>query len=160
ILVSRVLFGHSPEWDDRLVALQPVLATSVLCVIVFLWVRRITSSEAWAYALALVTGFSTIFWPYAYMAMEPTQSLFLFLAGYLTLGTDARSTWRRWVAIALCGGVAISVKGNGAALAPAIGFLALTQLRRTRTDGRRGGFSWRKPAVLVAILGLLYGLSA
>src|SRR5262252_5019612 len=46
ILVSRILFGHSPEWDDRLVSLQPILATSVLCVVAFLWVRRVTSSEA------------------------------------------------------------------------------------------------------------------
>src|SRR5215471_18808937 len=92
------------------------------------------------------------------MAMEPTQSLFLFLAGYLTLGSDTRSTWRRWIAIALCGGIAISVKANGAALVPAIALLALTQLRGTRAGG--GRFSWRMPVVLVAILGLLYGLSA
>jgi len=160
ILVSRILFGHSPEWDDRLVSLQPILATSLLCALVFVWVRKITASDAWAYTLALATAFTTILWPYAYMAMEPTQSLFLFLAGYLALGAETRNTWRRWIAIALCAGVAISVKANGAALVPAMACLILTQLRRTRTDGERGPLSWRKPVVLIAILGPLYGLSA
>jgi hypothetical protein len=161
ILVSRILFGHSPEWDDHLVSLQPVLATSLLCALVFVWVRKITASDAWAYTLALATGFTTIFWPYAYMAMEPTQSLFLFLAGYLALGAETRNTWRRWVAIALCGGVAIGVKANGAALVPAIAFLMIVQLRRTRIASATAGRSyWSKPFVLVAILGMLYGFSA
>src|SRR5206468_6773775 len=88
LLVSRLLSGSSAESADRILAIEPVLVTSLLVTLVFTWVHRITSSLVWGYCLALIAGLSTMLWPYAYIGLETTQSLFLLLSGFLALSSE------------------------------------------------------------------------
>jgi len=99
------------------------LMTSLLGTLIFIWVRRITSSLIWSYVLATVAAFSTLLWPYAYIGFETTQSLFLMLAGYLALGSERQKSWPHTLLFALACVVAVGVKMTGMFLVPAAGFL-------------------------------------
>lgn len=113
-------FGDA--WVDHLVALEPIVETSGICVIIFLWTRQLTNSLKWAYVLTLAAAFTTMLWPYAYIALETTQSFFLLLSGYLSLGSPVRSS-RRTLAFALSAAVAVSAKATGVFLVPAVSVL-------------------------------------
>ena len=88
----------------------------------FLWLRRLTS-PGWSFLLALVAGFCTMLWPYAYIGVEVKQSVALILAGYLGLTDDGKASWPRVLLFALSCAVAVSVKASGTFLVPAILFL-------------------------------------
>jgi hypothetical protein len=119
VVIGNLLGG---SWSDRLLSLEPVLATAGICALLFVWARRVTESDRWAYTLTLVAAFSTMLWPYAYIGMETTQSFFLMLTAYLVLGGHARSK-RRTLGVALGAAVAVSVKVTGTFLVPAVAFL-------------------------------------
>ena len=124
LAVARIAFGPSAEWADRALSLQPVLSTALICTILFAWTLRLTGSPAWGAVLGLLAGFSTMLWPYAYIGLETTQSLFLLLAALLALETDAPPTWTRSLLFAACGAVAVSIKTPSVFLLPALTWLA------------------------------------
>jgi hypothetical protein len=126
---GRALGGPDSVWEDRLASMQPVLATAGLVTLVFVWASRLAASRRRAFWLALACGFCTMLWPYAYIGMEPVQSLFLLLAGYLALEAPEPS-WKRTAAFSLCAALAVASKSAGAALLPAVLYLAWVLLRR------------------------------
>lgn len=160
LLFSRLFFGASPQWAERILSIQPVIVTALICTVVFVWVRRITGSFVWGYVLALITGLSTMLWPYAYIGLETTQSLFLLLSGYLALGSDRKKTWSHALLFSLSCGLAISLKSNGIFLAPAVAFLCFVYNRGKSADAPLKTINWRKTATTVAIIVALYELSA
>jgi hypothetical protein len=124
LTVARIAFGPSAEWADRALSLQPVLSTALIAAILFAWTWRLTGSPAWATALGLLAVFSTTLWPYAYIGLETTQSLFLLLAAFLALETDGEPTWTRSLLFAACGAGAVSIKTASVFLVPALAWLA------------------------------------
>ncbi|MGB8772288.1 MAG: hypothetical protein WCC92_21950, partial [Candidatus Korobacteraceae bacterium] len=114
------LKGHlNQDWTS---SLEPVFLTALLVTVLFIWLRRLTSS-GWSFLLALVAGFCTLLWPYAYVGLEVKQSLALLLAGYLGLTDDRKATWPRLILFAFSCAVAVSVKASGTFLVPAILFV-------------------------------------
>jgi hypothetical protein len=160
LLIARLFFGNSPVWADRVLSVQPVLVTSLLCTLIFIWVRRITSSLAWSYVLALVAAFSTMLWAYAYIGLETTQSLFLLLSAYIALGSDRRKTWPNALLFALTSGLAVSLKSNSILLAPAVLFVSVSYLRKilAQTPNKKTR-AWKAVAV-VSIIASMYLLNA
>lgn len=162
MLVKRILFGADPLWADRALALQPVLLTALLGAIILKWSSRLTGSLKQGYAVALSAAFATMLWPYAYIGLETTQSLFLALAGYLALDYERAPAWPRTFAFAAAAGVAASAKSNGLFLLPAIGFLALCYFWRDwRNPAAIFGElkrHWLKAVCLVSIIGLFLGM--
>ena len=74
-LAAYGLRPASTRLADGVEALEPVLETALIVALIFVWLRRLEVSAWWAWLLATGAGFATILWPYAYMGMEPTQSL-------------------------------------------------------------------------------------
>jgi hypothetical protein len=156
LLISKLFWGDSPVWADRMLAFQPVLATSALCTLIFIWIRRITSNAAWGYALAMVAAFSTMLWPYAYIGLETTQSLFLLLSGFMALGSDRKKTWLNAFVFALAAGLAVSLKSNSILLAPAVVFAIGAYIRdlqeASRTATSDGGKAVTGKSVMIALI--------
>ena len=117
-------------WEDRFASMQPVLATAAIATLVFVWASRLAGTRRRALGLALGAAFCTMLWPYAYIGMEPVQSLFLLAAGYLALEARPEPSRARTAAFSLCAAVAVASKSGGAALIPAILFAAFVMLRR------------------------------
>ncbi len=139
-LAGHLLGGGSPRVEDAFFSLSDLVLSAGLCSLLFLWVLRISGDPRWALVLGVGTAFGTMVWPYAYMGMEPAQSFFVLLAGFLVLGREpAPLPWSRTWAIALVLAVAISIKSNGIFLAPAVLFLGAVTLRAGR-GGDRGRF--------------------
>ena len=44
LVLGRPFFGAPLDWADRILAIQPILVTSLLCTLIFVWNRRITGS--------------------------------------------------------------------------------------------------------------------
>jgi len=160
LLLSRLFFGSSPQWADRILSIQPVLITSLICTLVFIWVRRITGSLVWSYALGIVAALTTMLWPYAYIGLETTQSLFLLLSGYLALGSDRKNTWPHALFFALSCGLAVSLKSNSVFLAPAVALLCFVYTRSKSADPALKTTDWRKTTAVVATIVSVYGLNA
>jgi hypothetical protein len=157
LLTSRILFGGTFEWSDTTLAVQPIVVTALLCTLIFVWVQRITSSLSWAYVLGLTAGVSTMLWPYAYMGLETTQSLFLLLCGYLAIESEAKKSWPRVLMFAFSCAMAIGVKLNGILLVPAVGFLMLCYFRRGSSgNGKLSLAQWRKCFVALLIVTSLF----
>ncbi len=150
ILLSRVLFGESRIWMGRILLLQTILATSLLCALILVWTRKLTGSCVWGYCLALFTGVSTMLWPYAYIGMETTQSLFLFYGSYIVLIREKKDTWLEAAQVGLACAVAVSAKMNGIFLIPAVGFLLL--LYFTKDSAPRTKRNWLRYAFIVAVV--------
>lgn len=131
ILLSKAFFGESRIWMGRVLLLQTILATSLLCTLILLWVRRLTGSRVWGYLLALFAGVATMLWPYAYIGMETTQSLFLLGAAYLVLQREKKGSWGEAAQLGLACAVAVSAKMSGIFLLPAAGFLLLIYFTKT-----------------------------
>jgi hypothetical protein len=124
LTAARIAFGSSAEWANRALSLQPVLSTALICTVLFVWTRRLTGSAAWGATLGLLAGFSTMLWPYAYIGLETTQSLFLLLAGFLALEAAGTPTWPRSLLFAACSAAAVSIKTASVFLVPALAWLA------------------------------------
>lgn len=157
ILVGRLAFGPSFAAADRGASLQPIVFTSFICTLILIWARRLTGSELWGYVLALTAALSTLFWPYAYIGLEPSQSLFLLLSGFTALSCDRKRGWPLTLAFACSCGLAVSVKSTGLFLIPAIAFLLFCYFRPVRVErGDRDYLDWKKVAAAIAVVATLY----
>ncbi|MBO0721012.1 MAG: glycosyltransferase family 39 protein [Blastocatellia bacterium] len=153
ILLSKFFFGESRIWMGRVLLLQTILATSLLCTLILLWVRRLTGSRVWGYLLALFAGVATMLWPYAYIGMETTQSLFLFGAAYLVLLRDKKGSWSEAAQLGLACAVAVSAKMNGIFLLPAVGFLLLIYFTKTPTpESGLSKSNWPKYTFIIGLI--------
>jgi hypothetical protein len=74
-----------------------------LCTVLFLWLRKLTT-PGMSILLTLAAAFGTMLWPYAYIGLEPKQSLFVLLAGYLALTDKGLRTWVRILLFGVSGG--------------------------------------------------------
>jgi len=156
VLAAR-LFDRSAQTTDRALSLEPMLATAWMCTIVFVWARRLSGSAAWGFSLGVATAFTTMAWPYAYIGLETTQSLFVLLTAFLAFGDDAPATWPRVLGLAACASVAISVKANSIYLVPAVGFALLTFAARARASHNERVLALAaKATCAVAIIGGVY----
>jgi hypothetical protein len=160
VAASRVLFGPSEAWADRAMALEPVLAVSVIVSLTFVWVHRITGSLKWAAMLTGIAAFTTMLWPYAYIGMETSMSLFVFLAGFLALGPRQNVTRRVWIGFALSAGLALGLKVDGTVLIPAVVFLIGTFHQRQRAMGIAAKCVFRRTAWIVLIAAAIYAIAA
>lgn len=122
---GRLIFGDSVKWAGRLMIFQPILATSLLCTLLLIWIYRLTANLRMALLLAGCAGLGTMLWPYAYVGLETTQSLALLVAAYLALGRKPQRSWPEVLLFGAACAVTLAVKLNGVFLAPAIGFLVL-----------------------------------
>lgn len=160
------LFPDSPRFAERFVALLPLLETALIATLLFLWTTRLTASLRWGLALALGGAFCTLLWPYAYIGLELTQALALFLAGFLALGRDDTSAMAgrgRTLGFVAAAAVAVAAKGTGLLLFPAVAYLAYRYFHRRATRRAPGatGVS-RRPlsatvASLVVVLAVVFG---
>ncbi|MFN0087756.1 MAG: hypothetical protein ACKVX9_20360 [Blastocatellia bacterium] len=141
------LAGGSLDYKDAALAFYPLVLTALLCTLVFAWGRRLTT-ERRAYGLALGPAFSTFLWPYAYIGMEPAQSLFLLVGGYLALREGARN-WAATLGFAISIAIACAAKSNGAFLLPALAWLTVCFFR----DGRR--FDRSKCLRILLVVGIV-----
>ena len=160
LAVSHAVSGPSAAPEERWLSIQPMLATALLVTVLFVWCSRLAGSRTWGFLLALAAGFATMLWPYAYIGLETTQSLFLLLAAYLALGTTRRLTWPRALAFGLCAGIALSAKSGGILLAPAVAYLAWRLSKApSRGEGESPG-AVAKAAAGVLLLALIYAVNA
>ena len=111
-----------------MLSFKPVLVTAALVTLLFFWLRLLSSPEV-ALLLTLAGAFGTMLWPYAYISMEPLQSLFVLLAGFLGLACGPIRGWWRMLAFAAVCGIAVSLKSTGLVFFPAIGYLLYVQFR-------------------------------
>lgn len=160
LVVSRVLFGSSHVWSGRVIVLQTILATSLLCALLLIWTRRLTGSWVWAYWVALAAGIATMLWPYAYIGMETTQSLFVVVAGYMALERERRRTWSGLLQFTAVCVIVASDKQNGVFLLPAVGYLIWNYCR----DKEGAGWAalarhWKEAAIVTAAIGLTMALN-
>ncbi len=164
LLTQQFLFGQNSFWADRLMALQPVLFTSLISTIILRWSKRLTGNWKISVANALAASFATMLWPYAYIALETTQSLFLLLAGFMALNYEKLPTWPRTLMLGLAAGVAASAKSNGFFLLPAIGFLVVSFFWRDWENysaiWAALKHEWRKAVSLVLIILAFYWLGS
>lgn len=160
LLLEPLLPFNSSFPADRILSLQPVMMTSAISTIILKWSRRLTGSLKLAIAVTLSASFATMLWPYAYIGLETTQSLFLLLAGYLALNYEKPVTWPRTLVLALSAGVAASAKSNGLFLLPALGFLVCAYFWRD-WQNYQSLFSvlkkeWAKASFLASIILMFY----
>ncbi len=150
--------SERPASADVAMSWQPMLATATLVAVLFVWGTRLAASREWGLWLSLAGGFATLLWPYAYIGLETTQSLFLLLAGFLALDDSAPRTWGRSLLFGLCAAVAVGVKSGGVLLLPACAYLAWCFFRgRAGQPGRalRG-----KAAATLLLVALLFAANS
>ncbi len=164
LLFQPLLPIKSSYLADRLLSLQPIVMTAVISTIILKWSRQLTGGWKLAIAVTLSASFATMLWPYAYIGLETTQSLFLLLAGFLALNYEQPATWPRTIALGLAAGVAASAKSNGLFLLPALGFLVCAYLWRDWRNYRAlfGVFrqEWAKALCLVLMILAFYWIGS
>jgi hypothetical protein len=112
--------------QDYLLSLQPIVLTAGMMVLVFLWLRKV--STPWMSLLLTLTGaFATMLWPYAYIGLETKQSFFILLVGFLALANGKIRSWRGLVLFGIAGGLSLTIKGTGIVMWPAIAWLVYVQ---------------------------------
>jgi hypothetical protein len=161
VALGDAFAARLPSAGEGTMSLQPLLATSLLVTVLFVWASRLAGSRAWGFAIALAAAFATLLWPYAYIGLETTQSLFLFLAGYVALdasspqsGARPRS-WPRVLCFAACAALAISAKSGGILLAPAVAYLAWCLF-----SGPSGAASRTKALATLLIVAAVFGANS
>jgi len=137
--------------QDFMLAFLPVLSTATVITLLFAWLLDLTSPRR-AFLVALGGAFGTMLWPFAYIGLETTQSLFLVLAGYRALARGPSNSWTAAVILGICCGLTVGVKSTGIVLLPAVIWLIYAQYRDR----------WRHqiPKILVAlaVTGLIWFL--
>ena len=118
-------FFVSTDWT---LSFQPPFFTAALMALTYLWLRKICS-PATSIFLTLAGAFGTMLWPYAYIGLEPKQSFFVLLAGYLGLARGKIRGWPRVVLFAVICGLALNAKSTGVVMWPAIAYLLYVQFR-------------------------------
>lgn len=140
--------------QEQVLSVAPVLWTSGIIALLFVWLRRITQHVIWSYTLSLIAAFCTLLWPYAYIGLEPKLSLCVVAAGYLALETAGGATYPRSLLLGLACGGAISLKVSGTYLVPAIAFLmSVYTLRQRRAPDPR--WPWHM-LLVVAVAVVVY----
>jgi hypothetical protein len=152
LAVGRILERRAGISQEQVLSVAPVLWTSGTIALLFVWLRGITQHAAWSYTLSLIAGFCTLLWPYAYIGLEPKQSLCVVAAGYLALSTVGRATYARTLLLGLACAGAISVKASGTYVIPAVAFLMGVYILRQR---RALGASWPWHMLLVVAVAVL-----
>jgi len=157
-LVGHWVGAGSPAPESMLLSFEIAAMSAAICALLYLWIVRLTGSMPWGLVLSLGAAFGTLIWPYAYIGLEPAQSFFLLLAGYVALATPEGSiSYRRTAALALALAVAVSVKSNGIFLIPVAGYLLIVYLQRAAAgdiNHRRRLVRFHGIPAAVAILGL------
>ena len=129
-LVGHWLGGGSPAAESALLSFELSVLSAGICALLFLWVLRLTGNASWALLLSVGAAFGTLIWPYAYIGLEPTQSFFLLLAGFVALSeSEGRVSPVRTLVLAIALAIAVSVKSNGIFLLPAAVLLVFLYLR-------------------------------
>lgn len=147
LLAVARLGARSHAGEEVVLAMAPVLATAGISTLLYVWSSRLAGSRAWGFAIALAGTFATMLWPYAYIGMEPLQSLLLLAAAFCALGHPPEiPSWRRSLLFGLLAGLALSAKSIGFLLVPAVGYLFVRLFR----SGGRGAFGRAATAVALA----------
>jgi hypothetical protein len=126
-LCNHLFFDGSEAWLRRIILLHPILLTTLLCTLVFAWIRRICVCPRYCFWLAIATGLATMLWPYSYISLETSQSLALLLAAFLVLGRSLKGTWSETCQFALIAAIAVVAKMSSILLLPAILWLTWLQ---------------------------------
>ncbi len=121
-----IKFGKLFLSADFGLSLEPVLSTSLLVVVLFLWLRKLCSAGM-SLLLAVTAAFGTMLWPYAYIGLETKQSLFVMLAAYLGLASGKIQGWPKLIQFAVVCGLALNLKATGIVMWPAIAYLIYAQ---------------------------------
>jgi hypothetical protein len=138
---------------DFIMSFQPVVLTAALVTLLFIWLRRFATPGV-SLLLTLAGAFGTMLWPYAYIGLETKQSLFIFIAGYLSLARGKIRGRRGLIAFAIICGVAVNLKYTGFVMLPAVGYLVYAQFR---DDWR---LRWRQALGVLTIIGSFCLLNA
>ena len=159
VALGAAMPSRADRWEEIGFSVVPALATALTVAVAYVWCRRLSGDRRFALLLALGAAFGTMLWPYAYIGLETTASLFLLLAGFAALSPPRPPpTWARTLAFAGCAAVAVSVKSTGMMLLPAVAFLAVELFRR------RGGSAdanlAAKAAVAAAVIVLVFAGNA
>lgn len=109
-----------------MLSFEPCLLTAALVTLLFLWLRKICTLGMSLF-LALTAAFGTILWQYAYIGLEPKQSFFLFLAGYLAQADGKIDRSPRLLLFGFSCGLASSLKTTRITLWPVIAYLIYFQ---------------------------------
>jgi hypothetical protein len=150
-LLGGRLLGLPGSADGALFSLLPLVSTALLSTVVLLWAAE-AAGLVTGLMLAVTAAFATILWPYAYIGLEPVQSLFVMLAGYLALREGGPDSWPACIAFGAASGLAVSAKQNGAFLMPAVAYLVYCFFRRdARPPGRSQGARLTVVLLLLAI---------
>ncbi|HKG23079.1 MAG TPA: glycosyltransferase family 39 protein, partial [Blastocatellia bacterium] len=161
ILVGKLFLGAAPEKSALALSLQPVIFSALLCTLLFEWVRRITGSLSWAFVLGLAAAFSTMIWPYAYIGLETTQSLFFLLTAFIAIELRENRSWKTAIILSVCAAMSISLKSNGVFLGPAVAYLGYVYFRPELESGlRESRRLLLRPAVSASIVLSLYLLNS
>ena len=124
-----VVFGKLAISPDFIMSFEPILLTAALLVLLFVWLRSVTS-PGMSLLLTFAAAFGTMLWPYAYIGLEPKQSFFILLAGYLALACGPIRGWPRVVGFAVVCGLVVALKSTGIVLFPVIGWLLYVQFQK------------------------------
>ncbi len=147
--------GHltTPIWigPERALSAQPVLFTALLGTLAFVWAFRLAGSRVWALVIGLSAVFATVLWPYAYIGLETSQSLCLIAAAYIALESGPHASWSRTLAVAVVGGLAVSLKINGIFLVPAVAFAVFRFVWSGSSRGRSA-----KVAVITTLMAAFF----
>ncbi len=138
--------GKEMVSPDFMLSFQPGLLTAALVTVLFLWLRKLCS-PAMSLFLALTAAFGTMLWAYAYISLEPKQSLFVFLAGYLALSCGQLRNWPVFLLFAISCALAVTLKSTGIVLSPVVAYLVYVQFRS----------DWRERTGQLAALVLIVG---
>jgi hypothetical protein len=147
-----VVLGKFIISPDFMFSLEPVVMSAGLATLLYLWLRKV-ASPGMSLLIALTGAFGTMLWPYAYIGLEPKQSFFLMLAGYLALTRGPIRGWSRVLLFGTVCGLATTLKSTGAVLGPAMLYLIYVQFH---SDWRE---RWGQVAAVFAIMGAMYGFS-
>ncbi|MGH9767493.1 MAG: hypothetical protein ACREAB_08685, partial [Blastocatellia bacterium] len=120
ILPARMIAGADQAIATRALALHAPIFSALLVTLIFIWTHAITRSFAWSFPCALGAGFATMIWPYAYIGLETSQSLFLTLAGFLAFRENVANRRLGALSLTLVCAIAVSAKSNGLFLWPAV----------------------------------------
>ncbi|MBL8171857.1 MAG: hypothetical protein JNJ50_27100 [Acidobacteria bacterium] len=157
VLLGHFLPGDALKWAGRLLALQPILATALLCTLLRVWLLELSFSSKQSLLLVLAAAFTTMYWPYAYMGLETSQSLSLLLVGFWAFRQPRHQSWPAVLGFALCCACAVSLKTTGVFLLPAVAFAMFQYFRvLPQTSAAR----LPKLLVTLAIVGIMYAGNA
>lgn len=157
LLVSHFLPPGDAASVDWVLSFHPVIVTALIGTILFIWTARIMQSNAWGLSLAIVGVFGTLLWPYAYIGMEPSQSLFLLLGGFIAFGIPRTGRWLQCMGLACALGIALSAKLNGTFLVPAIVWALIWYFQSTSPVSAN---KWKRGAQALVTLLILVGFRA